>query len=125
MLPGRWTNTSDWGRITSGAAAALKGRVLLTWASPIFNRNDDRARWERAYNANKAAKELLETNGFGLYKVGNLANGEAWEKMWFVQSNNPEAVIVYNFNDVSSDQTQRNNGWEAAAHAGCFSDEGW
>src|SRR5688572_7724154 len=37
MLPGQWP-AADWGRITSGAAAALKGRVLLTWASPLFNR---------------------------------------------------------------------------------------
>lgn len=116
MLPGKWPAT-DWGRITSGGAAAFKGRVLLTWASPLFNRGDDVARWQRAYDANKEAKTLLESNGFGLYKVGSLANAEAWEKMWFVQTNNPEAVIVYNFNNVTSDQTQRNNGWEQAARS--------
>src|SRR5690606_27142494 len=32
MLPGKWEG-NDYGRITSGAAAALKGRALLTWAS--------------------------------------------------------------------------------------------
>jgi hypothetical protein len=116
MLPGKWP-ASDWGRITSGAAAAFKGRVLLTWASPLFNRTDDAARWQRAYDANMEAKTLLESNGFGLYNSGSLANAEAWEKMWFVQSNNPEAVIVFNFNNVTSDQTQRNNGWEQAARS--------
>src|SRR5690606_5979051 len=50
LLPGKWDN-ANWGRITSGAAAALKGRVLLTWASPLFNRNDDQARWQAAYDA--------------------------------------------------------------------------
>lgn len=58
MLPGKWDN-SNWGRITSGAAAALKGRLLLAYASPLFNRNDDQVRWQAAYDANKAAYDLL------------------------------------------------------------------
>ncbi|HEY1115127.1 MAG TPA: RagB/SusD family nutrient uptake outer membrane protein [Chitinophagaceae bacterium] len=116
MLPGKWASSSDWGRITSGAAAALKGRVLLTWASPLFNRADDKARWQRAYDANLAAKQLLEANGFGLYKSGGTANGTAWENMFIAQEvNNPEAVIVYGFNNVVSDQVQKWNGWENAA----------
>src|SRR5699024_6210546 len=40
FLPGFWENTDDWGRITSGAALALEGKILLTWASPQFNPND-------------------------------------------------------------------------------------
>ncbi len=114
MLPGKWPS-ADWGRITSGAAAAFKGRVLLTWASPQFNRNDDVSRWQRAYDANSAAKALLEENGFGLYKSGSLADGAAWEKMWTQENGNPEAVIVVGFNKVNSDQVQKNNGWEQAA----------
>ncbi|QNL52251.1 RagB/SusD family nutrient uptake outer membrane protein [Olivibacter sp. SDN3] len=111
MLPGRWDGTG-WGRITSGAAAALKGKVLLTWASPQFNRNDDAARWERAYVANSEAKDLLEANGFGLYKKGNLANGEAWGNMWFEEIDNPEAVMVYGFNNITADNIKKNNFWE-------------
>ena len=114
LLPGRW-DAADWGRITSGAAAAFKGRVLLAWASPQFNRNDDMSRWQKAYEANLAARSILEANGFGLYKKGNFANGEAWEKMWFEEVNNPEAVMIYGFNDVTSDQTMKNNGWEQAS----------
>ncbi|GAA0540580.1 putative outer membrane starch-binding protein [Chitinophaga japonensis] len=112
MLPGRWPSGGDWGRITAGAAAALKGRVLLTWASPLFNRADDRARWKRAYDANAAAKALLEANGFGLYKTGDLANATAWENMFTTEVDNPEAVIVFGFNNVISDQVQKWNGWE-------------
>jgi starch-binding outer membrane protein, SusD/RagB family len=114
MLPGKWDGP-NWGRITSGGAAALKGRVLLTWASPLFNRTDERARWKRAYDANLAAKTLLEANGFGLYKKGSLANASAWGNMWFEEANNPEAVIVFGFNNITSDQTQKWNGWEQAA----------
>lgn len=108
LLPGTWPQ-AQWGRITSGAAAAFKGRVLLTWASPQFNRNDDRDRWQKAYDANLAAKNLLETNGFSLHPN--------WETMWFEQFNNREAVITVVFNNVTADQTQRNNGWENAARS--------
>lgn len=116
LLPGKWPK-EDWGRITSGAALALKGRVLLTWASPLFNRNDDRSRWQQAYDANLAAKELLEKNGFGLFSAGGFADAQAWENMWFQETDNPEGVIVFVFNTVSSDQTQRNNGWEKACRS--------
>lgn len=114
LLPGKWSS-SDWGRITSGAAAAFKGRVLLTWASPLFNRNDDQARWQAAYTANKEAKTLLEANGFGLYTSGGTANGTAWGNMWFSEVNNPEAVITYGFNTSNSSGQLKNNGWEQAA----------
>lgn len=118
LLPGRWVNaTLDWGRVTSGGAAALKGRVLLTWASPLFNRNDDVARWETAYQANLAAKTLLESNGYGLFNTGGFSNGTAWENMWFKETDNMEGVLTWTFNTVTSDQTQRNNGWEQAARS--------
>ncbi|KLT64418.1 MULTISPECIES: RagB/SusD family nutrient uptake outer membrane protein [Pedobacter] len=117
LLPGKWGST-DWGRITSGACAALKGRVLLTWASPLFNRNDDAARWEEAYKANLAAKTLLEANGSALFKTGGTANGVAWGNMWFTEVNNPEAVIVYGFNNLAiGGTTTKNNGWEQAARS--------
>ena len=58
-LPVEWTLDNDKGRITSGAAAAFKGRILLAWASPLFNPENKQARWQRAYNANKQAIELL------------------------------------------------------------------
>lgn len=109
LLPGTWP-AAHWGRITSGGAAALKGRVLLTWASPLFNRNDDRARWQRAYDACFAARTLLAGNGFLL--------ASSWDNMWYTpQTNNPEGVIVTVFNSVSADQTQRNNGWEQATRS--------
>ncbi|MFV8466070.1 RagB/SusD family nutrient uptake outer membrane protein [Flavobacterium sp. LB1P62] len=116
LLPPKW-DTANWGRITSGAAAAFKGRVLLTWASPLFNPNDDTARWQRAYDANLAAKTLLEANGSGLFAVGGTANGKAWGDMWFKEQDNPEAVIVYGFNNSVTDQIKRNNGWEKACRS--------
>lgn len=121
LLPGVWTASStDWGRITKGAAMAFKGRVLLTWASPLFNRNDDQARWQRAYDANKQAKEFLESaegGSKGLFNTGGFANGIAWGNMWFTEVNNKEAVIVYGFNKSNVADAQKNNGWERACRS--------
>lgn len=58
-LPTDWLQVADRGRITKGGAAAFKGRILLTWASPMFNPNNDQARWQKAYEANKQAVDLL------------------------------------------------------------------
>lgn len=61
-LPANWTN-NDVGRITRGAALAMKGRVLLYWASPQFNPTNISSRWEDAYQANKTAYEQCATDG--------------------------------------------------------------
>lgn len=93
---------SDAGRITAAAAAALKGRVLLTWASPLFNRSDDKARWERAYDANLAAYNVCLAAGKGL--------NPDWKNMWF-QDNNIESVFGFGFNDFAANSggIARNN----------------
>jgi hypothetical protein len=103
-LPGKWTANADWGKITKGAAAAFKGRVLLYWASPMFNPSDLTSRWQAAYDANLAAKTILDANGFGLN-----AN---YKTMWFSEVNNPEAVMVTSYNTATGDQQKKNNGWD-------------
>jgi hypothetical protein len=103
-LPGKWAATTDWGKITKGAAAAFKGRVLLYWASPMFNPNDLTERWQAAYDANLAAKTILDANGFGL--------NSSYKTMWFSEVNNPEAVMVTSYNAATGDQQKKNNGWD-------------
>lgn len=105
-LPGRWTATADWGRITSGAAAAFKGRVLLTWASPQFNPNDIQDRWQAAYDANLQAKSILFANAFSL--------NNSYDNMWFTEVNNPEAVLITGYNTKTSDQAKKNNSYDNA-----------
>lgn len=112
LLPGVWPD-SDWGRITSGAAAAFKGRVLLTYASPLFNRNDEASRWQAAYDANLTAKQLLEANGFGLTDGGG-NRALNWEKM-FITPKTTEAVITVLHNTVTTDSYKKNNSWEQNA----------
>jgi hypothetical protein len=88
--------------------------VALTWASPLFNRGDDVSRWQSAYDINKAAKDLLDKNGYGLSQNGNTADGTAFENIFTKEANNPEAVFVFGFNNNQSDQISKYNGWEQA-----------
>lgn len=90
------------GRITAAAAAALRGRVLLTWASPLFNRNDDVSRWQRAYDANLAAYNVCLEAGKGL--------DPDWKNMWF-KDNGMESIFAFGFNNyaANSGEIRKNN----------------
>lgn len=93
LQQGRPYTDKDYGRITAEGALALKGRVLLTWASPQFNRNDDKSRWQRAYDACLEAKNASDAAGKGLHPN--------WRQMFFdgAGNKNMEGIIIYNFNN--------------------------
>lgn len=114
----KWPAT-DWGRITTGTALALKGRVLLMWASPLFNRDNDASRWTEAYNFMKEAIPTINACGYGLaYENEPGINGSGWAKMFLDITNNPEAIYVTLYNKNIPDLTpdyQRNNIWEQGA----------
>jgi hypothetical protein len=115
MLPARW-EAGDFGRITKGAALALAGRVRLLYAAPLFNRSDDRDRWQTAYDASKKAIDALTSGGFGLaYLNAPGINGAGWAKM-FSDFNSEEAVFVTLYNKIHDDnaahEIYRNNHWE-------------
>ena len=106
-LPVDWQLDANKGRITSGAAAAFKGRVLLGWASPLFNRGNDASRWQRAYDANTQAVDLLSqmTMPRALYPDFS---------MIFTTDvvSNPEAVLYKRFSaSAGADYT---SGWEGS-----------
>lgn len=67
LVPPKYTG-NDRGRIDQAVVLAFKGRVLLYKASPQFNPANpyDNANWATAYTANKAAKDFLDANGYGL-----------------------------------------------------------
>ena len=81
----RATSGDDDGHLHKGTAMALKGRVLLYYASPQFNRTGDLTRWQNAYDANRAARDSLVSWGFGLYPD--------FAGLWFVDMNK-EAIFV-------------------------------
>lgn len=123
MLPARWSNEAqDFGRITSGLAQAMLGKMLLYYASPVFNRADDVSRWEAAYNANKEALAKLQQGNFGLAYAGDggANNAANWAKIWMnytgSDGNTNEAVFItlHNTKDNVSGQPDygKYNRWE-------------
>lgn len=91
-LEGVTWDGANYGRITYAAAAALKGKALLYWASPQFNPLDDpkhpydASRWEAALTANREAYEIGLAEGHAL--VQNYA------EIFRIQgASNPEAII--------------------------------
>src|SRR5690606_16469800 len=86
ILPMNIVDSSKFGRPTAAAALALKARVLLYDASPLWNGNADYAnfvdkngmklfsdtydaeRWQIAAEANKQCIELTEAAGYALYR---------------------------------------------------------
>ncbi len=89
LLPGVYPNAGvNYGRITRVAAMAFKGKVLLHYASPLFNPSNDAARWQAAYDANKAAVDYAVAQGHGLHPI--------FSKIW-VQERNKEVIMVNQF----------------------------
>ncbi len=101
-LPVRWIEADDAGRISSGAAAAFKGRVLLFWASPQFNPDNSADRWQRAYDANLAARDILTGAGFAL-------EGDFSQIFLIPGFNNSEAILFRSY-----DANLFTNDWESS-----------
>lgn len=112
---GGW-NSTNWGRITSGTALALKGRLMLLWCSPLFNRANDDARWQQAYTEMTNDLATINACGYGLYQTGNNVNGSDFANQFVQTGRNPEAVFVVNYNTTAIltgiDDAAKNNSWE-------------
>lgn len=106
----------NWGRVTTGTAVALKGRVLLLWASPLFNRSNDQSRWTYAYQQMEEGLDSIEACGYHLYTDAGNVNGSAFAKMFNERGVNPEAVFVTLYNNRTGDGNgnpqQYNSSWE-------------
>lgn len=96
--------SNDYGKPTSVTAKAIKARMLLYAASPLFNGNSefyanfknkdgehlinqtyDAEKWKRALDATKEAIDLAHANGYALFEVpGSIA-----------PSNTPDSVKAY------------------------------
>ena len=110
---GGWDG-NNWGRVTSATALALKGRTMLWWASPIFNRANDESRWTTAYETMKADLEVIQACGHKLFTTGNNTNGSDFALQFLQSGRNPEAVFVTLYNNEVGDgtNTQKNSNWE-------------
>ena len=93
----------------------MKSRVLLTAASPLFNKDWDNAgspKWQAALDAGLKAEIALTAAGYGLY--GSTA--KEWAEMAYVNDNsfNKEAIIIQLLSNTSTSSVGYNNSWENA-----------
>ncbi|HEX9514159.1 MAG TPA: RagB/SusD family nutrient uptake outer membrane protein [Puia sp.] len=65
LLPLSYSNSTDVGRATIGAALALKSRLLLYQASPYYNTTNDMAKWTAARDAAKAVIDMPQYSLYG------------------------------------------------------------
>jgi starch-binding outer membrane protein, SusD/RagB family len=99
------TSGANDGHVHKGTAMAIKGRVLLYYASPQFDPEQDAAeRWQDAYEANKEALEFLSANGFGLYAD--------YSRLWFAEMNK-EVIFARRYEYLPANTASFNN-WAAA-----------
>lgn len=114
LLPMRWDGeANNYGRLTAAGALAMKSRVLLTAASPLFNKDWDNPaneRWQTALAASLDAETKLSAAGYGLYG----SNANDWAEMTFRNDNsfNPEALMVFLLSTTSTGSSGYNNSWE-------------
>lgn len=109
LLPDKYSNSTMVGRATRIAALALKARVLLYAASPLFNTanpymsvgadkakligygNFDKNRWKLAADAAKEALDAAIAAGYGLYKGGTPQTN--YEHVW-TEPDNVEIILA-------------------------------
>lgn len=110
LLPGNWNATSGYGRFTRGAALAQKSRVLLTYASPLFNKNWDGSneRWDAALKAGLAAEAQLTADGYGLYG----SSIKDWDAMFLIDNAPCREAIAVQLCGPGTTATAINNSWE-------------
>ncbi|WP_447642957.1 MULTISPECIES: RagB/SusD family nutrient uptake outer membrane protein [Chitinophagaceae] len=117
LLPMVWDSPStNYGRLTAAGALAMKSRVLLTAASPLFNTdwdNPGNEKWQKALAAGLDAETKLTAAGYGLYG----SSAKDWAQMTYAQGNtafNSEAIMLFLFSTTSTSSSGYNNSWEAA-----------
>lgn len=132
-LPDSWANIGGSGiyvgRITKGAVLAMKARLLMFAARPLFNSatpyldfggnndlicfgNADPGRWRAAIDANEAVLTWAAANGYELINTGGagigMPNPNAVDDYGTATSvlNNREVLLAYKLNE-NSGQLQR------------------
>lgn len=114
LLPTVWdVAASNYGRFTSAAALAMKSRVLLTAASPLFNADWDNAgspKWQAALDAGLAAETALTAAGYGLYGT----TAKEWGEMSYIRDNafNKEAIFTVLLSTNQTSSAGYNSSWE-------------
>jgi len=129
VLPAKW-DAANTGRMTKGAALAIKARTLQFAARPLFNSaapviamkdpnnnpmvsfgNVDKERWKEAIDANEAVLTWAAANGVALINTGNKPAGQPNPNAFVDYAtatstpNNQEIILAFKFDDTG--------GWDA------------
>jgi starch-binding outer membrane protein, SusD/RagB family len=111
LLPDQW-NAANYGRVTRAAALAMKSRVLLTYASPLFNKdwdNSNNERWAKALEAGLTAETELTKAGYGLQG----SSAKDWSDMFQVDNAFcKEAIMVKLLSSSTVTNVSENSSWE-------------
>jgi hypothetical protein len=109
---------ASFGRINKAVALALKGRILLTYASPQFSSRTPAGtksaeeRWREAYDACREAKDRLAAAGYGLFRPNPASPEEAirnYHDMFIGNEMNEEMVWVSrHLEDVNDNPLDKN-----------------
>jgi hypothetical protein len=87
-----WNDGTERGKLDKTAAAALKAKALLFWASPQFNPTNEASRWQAAFDACKQAYDIAIAAGKKLMtNYGTIFQTEG--------STNTEAIIVRSYSN--------------------------
>ena len=91
-------DTKEIGRATKIAAMALKARMYLYAASPLYNTNSDITKWQKAADAAKAIMDLNKAQlipGYAnVFNYGTAAYNN--EVIFATQANNINTIELYN-----------------------------
>lgn len=102
LLPVDYTTfpSKEFGRVTKGVALALKSRATLYAASPLYNKNNDKAKWvaaaEAAYELIGQASEL----GYGLE--------DDFNKLFGDKNNTTKEIILFRPGGTNNDFEKKN-----------------
>ena len=107
-------NTNEYGRATKGAAMALKARMLLYAASPLFSLKtgiwgmggnvddwmdkDGKSWWLKAAEAAKAVIELKDADGnlaYALYRTTAANKADDYEKQFFKRRETGNKEVIF------------------------------
>lgn len=96
--------TTQLGKIDKGVAMAVKSRVLLYYASPLFNTGNNLTRWQ---NAADAAKAVIDLNRYSLVPWANYKN----MFIKFDPANKENIFVTINQSGIPSEGHQDDYPW--------------
>ncbi|MDR2086535.1 MAG: RagB/SusD family nutrient uptake outer membrane protein [Dysgonamonadaceae bacterium] len=95
MLPVTLPET-EYGRATKGAAMALKARILLFAASPLWQKEMNEDLWQQAAEAAQAVIDLKDENGVKVYELYSTGAGAGdYEQLFFKRRENGNKEIIF------------------------------